>query len=923
MKRLFNQFLSLIEIALQRTWAARGSHAAIALGVLVATTTICALILYADSVNIEVLRDRLAQAHDAATYDMLIKGESNLMDGRRYQDMNDLITTQMRDRVGLPLTQVGRHGWSKPLRIILPGQSPVGRRDELPRTRFQFYAGVEDQIEVVQGHFPQPVSDPQDVVEVMVTEKLADKLGLKVGDVFQVEDFTGGAQPMQVQARLAAIIRLRDAKSGFWFYAPWFLDEALTIPEQSFFRSIVLNFVPAGAEVTWAANYDETVIDSTNVYQVIAGLGVLRFNLTSRLANLQFLTELDKVLNDYRRGTFMLRALLVVLGAPVIGIALYYIMMSAHLLVEHQRAEIAVLKSRGGGNGQVLALFLVQGVLIVGLATLLAPWLAWPLAQLIGRATTFMVFSNGRLLPATVEPSLYQYAALAAVLALIAIMGPTLRAARQTIVTYRREAARDERPPLVHRYYLDLVLLLAGGWGYRTLSQSGTIITRNATGGLEFDRLLLLTPIALTIALAFLALRLVPLAMRGLARLIALTDTVAPLFALRQVARAPARYNGLILILTFTLALGLFTATVAGAFDRNYGDQALYVAGADLRTHEFNYQTVRWQVRPLNEYRALPGVAGVTPVLRVDLVGRQAQILAKGTLLVVDLDTFADVAWWRPDFTPPLADLLGQLRGNEKAVLADGRFIASNRLKVGDTFDIDVDGSRVDFVLAGTLGDYFPTLYPDKGSRLLARLDYLNGLLGAEPSEIWLRTQPWQHQQAVAALHRQEANSKSKVIVYDGHELAGVRKEDPFRTGLFGALSLGFVAASGLSVLGFLLYAYMSIQVRALQFGVLRASGLSVQQLIAALAIEQLSLIGVGILLGTALGGGAGWMFTRFLQISIIARESIPPFLVVTPWDLILQLYLILIVIFGAALAVSVYLLRKMQVHAVLRLGEQ
>ena len=35
MKRLFNQFVSLIEIALQRTWAARGSHAAIALGVLV------------------------------------------------------------------------------------------------------------------------------------------------------------------------------------------------------------------------------------------------------------------------------------------------------------------------------------------------------------------------------------------------------------------------------------------------------------------------------------------------------------------------------------------------------------------------------------------------------------------------------------------------------------------------------------------------------------------------------------------------------------------------------------------------------------------------------------------------------------------------------------------------------------------------
>jgi ABC-type microcin C transport system duplicated ATPase subunit YejF len=48
MKRLVNQFLSTVEIAVQRTWTALGSHAAIALGVLVATTTICALLLYAE-----------------------------------------------------------------------------------------------------------------------------------------------------------------------------------------------------------------------------------------------------------------------------------------------------------------------------------------------------------------------------------------------------------------------------------------------------------------------------------------------------------------------------------------------------------------------------------------------------------------------------------------------------------------------------------------------------------------------------------------------------------------------------------------------------------------------------------------------------------------------------------------------------------
>jgi hypothetical protein len=91
MKRLLNQFLATIQLALRRTWTALGSHAAVALGVLVATTTICALLLYAEAVNVAVLRDRLARAHEDAVYDLLIKGEANLVDGARYRAMDETI----------------------------------------------------------------------------------------------------------------------------------------------------------------------------------------------------------------------------------------------------------------------------------------------------------------------------------------------------------------------------------------------------------------------------------------------------------------------------------------------------------------------------------------------------------------------------------------------------------------------------------------------------------------------------------------------------------------------------------------------------------------------------------------------------------------------------------------------------------------
>ena len=157
----------------------------------------------------------------------------------------------------------------------------------------------------------------------------------------------------------------------------------------------------------------------------------------------------------------------------------------------------------------------------------------------------------------------------------------------------------------------------------------------------------------------------------------------------------------------------------------------------------------------------------------------------------------------------------------------------------------------------------------------------------------------------------------------NGRELAGVRKEDPVRTGSVRRAVAGLpgrqrAERSGFSALRLSHYPGAG----ALQFGVLRATGLSTNQLVAALATEQLTLIAAGVLIGTVLGGAAGWMFTRFLQLSIIARGR-AAFPGGNTVGIDPGLYGILVIIFVAALLVSVYLLRKMRVATVLRLGEQ
>jgi len=89
----------------------------------------------------------------------------------------------------------------------------------------------------------------------------------------------------------------------------------------------------------------------------------------------------------------------------------------------------------------------------------------------------------------------------------------------------------------------------------------------------------------------------------------------------------------------------------------------------------------------------------------------------------------------------------------------------------------------------------------------------------------------------------------------------------PERQGLFGLLSVGFAAAAVLTVLGFLLYALFSFRRRVIEFGVLRAVGLSSGQMGLFLGWELAFLILMGGGLGTLLGSGVSNFFIPFLQV--------------------------------------------------------
>jgi putative ABC transport system permease protein len=103
-------------------------------------------------------------------------------------------------------------------------------------------------------------------------------------------------------------------------------------------------------------------------------------------------------------------------------------------------------------------------------------------------------------------------------------------------------------------------------------------------------------------------------------------------------------------------------------------------------------------------------------------------------------------------------------------------------------------------------------------------------------------------------------------------------KNDAMIQGMNGMLTLGFIAAMLISMLGFLIYWIISIQDRVLQFGILRAMGMSLAKVIGMLACEQVLVSGAAIIMGIVVGGIAGDLFIPLLQIMYSSVDQVPPF---------------------------------------------
>ena len=543
-----------------------------------------------------------------------------------------------------------------------------------PRGDVQFLDGLWPQrVDMVQGRWPYTGADgsqfsvgdlPPDVVELAVDREGMRLLGLRAGDEMEIFPAASFIDPPRMNARIVGIFERKDPEDEFWYGYDRdfsFQDDRWTmIPtftsQAGIVRQMVSRYPSLFLDMNWFYYLDREAVRAGDVNNIQGVSRTIKQNIKGGLANGTIDLRLDRVLEDYKDELLPTRVPMFLILFLVTGILIYYVGLACGLIVKSRNTELALLKSRGATSPQLGLLAFVESLMLAVPAVIIGPFLALAVVGLLGDQF-FGLGGGGELanVPVALTSQAFLLGMAGGGMAVIALTGFTLMASRQSIVEFRQSGARPPQAPFVHRYYLDILLLVPIVVLWLQLRGEDSFLVRSAeTGELTIDKALLLVPLLTMLIASLLVLRVFPILLALSSRI---AEPIGPpwlVHGLRHLSRDPIVPGMLVVMLMLSTALGVIGSTFSSTFERSQRDRALYAAGADLMLEHRGTGSGGLDRRAGDFGGFAENVDGVQ--YAVDVRRTVAGMLTKGfsaptvSILAVDSETFGEVAWYRSDF---------------------------------------------------------------------------------------------------------------------------------------------------------------------------------------------------------------------------------------------------------------------------------
>ncbi len=783
-----------------------------------------------------------------------------------------------------------------------------------------------DHTKLTRGEMPsaQPVDG---VYQGLASEEALKILGINIGTKYKIISLDSSVEPYYVE--ITGVYEQLTDNDSYWaetmdsYLNAIFLDFDLVkndlIPSERFniinlsrryaldYQSLDMNRI---ADVTAQLDYDATFYSQSGY--------VNEFGVSD-------------IIRAYTERAEKLTRILWILQIPAMVMLAFYLFMVSQLNVDRERNEIAVFKSRGASSLQIFGLYAAQSA-VLGLVTLVvAPFIGLVLCQFLGVSNGFLEFVNRTGIAAKITGVSVIYALLAVVVFFVTTMIPIIPASKLTIVQYKQSRTKVVKMSLWEKCGIDIILLAVsfGFLYYYSLQLTNSIAdgTFAATG--EIDPLLFIFSTLMILGFGLLFIRVYPYLLKLIYFIGRPFWSPSQYMAITTVCRSQGgKERFLMLFLVITFSFGLFSANTARAINNNISDRIYYENGADVTITEFAMSTSEegesssFVETDFSRYENLEGVEIATKVLINDNVklknGKKSNDL---TLMAIEPDKFAQTAWFRNDLLPiHWWNYCNALVESRSGVIISSGLAEHAEVNQGDVITLKWAGNDNLDATVMAIVDYWPGLNPNECDFAVMNYSYVRARTELEPYQIWLKMADGATSEA---LYQSITDARLPIeTITDSSQQLIAAKTDPSLQGMNGALTLGFIIIMIMTIIGFLIYWILSIKGRTLQFGILRAMGVSFKEIIGILGYEQILVSGVSIACAFIIGGVVSDLFVPLFQYMYDINDQIPPFRVAAMQSDYIKMYILIVIMLLGGFAILGAIIRKININKALKLGE-
>lgn len=962
--------IPLLRLLFRKMWNTKWLTLSTLLGLIVAVSFTVSIPMYSDGSLKRVVASTLKSESEGLPAGSLIMSYQAMggakTDQGALEAVNQYIVDEIPKEIGFPYDAYVNTRAIRGTEVFPEDPTKV----DASRTRAMSIlsmSGLKEHISLSGGQmYSDSVND--NMIEALMLEEAMYRQDLHVGDVMEYPVYSG--VDITLKVKIVGTFQAENERDSYWYQGFEGMMNSFYVSEKAFNDVLLKQLSIPLHNSSWYYAFNLSEIQTSQLSRLSDTLDRLNVDLYQKLKDTKVDVSFGSLLNDFRKQSLQMQTLLFTLAAPMIAMVFYYIVMNARQALDKQQSDIAVLRSRGASTKQIIFIYLLESLILGAVSLILGPLLGWFMSKSIGSADGFLTFVNRQSIPVGFNLDALALGGAAVVIAILATLLPAISYARSSIVKAKQKQARSDRAPFWQRWFIDIVLMAIAGYGYYLFNerQMLTFQTGMTTDELQVQPFLFFVPALAIFSIGLFFLRVFPWLLKLIGWLGKKWLPVPYYLSLTQLSRSSSSYYPLMILLVLTLGLGVYNASAARTIDLNSTERTLYKYGSDVimkTVWEGTSEVTRppqggqnpgqgggqpggggspgapgggggapgggqnqppskviYSEPPFEIFRQLDGVEHAARVLQtkgnIIVSGRSA---GQGNVMGIDNLDFSKVAWFRNDLFPTHPFRYLQFLGmNESAALIPSNMAEKYKLKTGDVFTIAIGDQTVEFAVYGIL-PYWPSQYPDQTPFVIANLDYIYDQVPLIPYDVWLKMEPGAK---VAPLITKLAEQGIDLYSVDDvrSELAAQSKH-PTRGGVFGILSLGFLVSVIVSLIGYVLYWFFNLSGRVVQFGILRAMGLSRKQLTFMLLAEQILTAGLSIALGIVIGKIAGKLYLPFLQTADNVTTQVPPFRIVFDSQDTLQLYVVVFVMLLLGAGLLFWQIRRLRVHQAVKMGEE